>query len=94
MGADTAEYDGQFDEYWNVDRGVVRRIVSRCTDLSDDSTADWFGRRRSLSLGVIVFIIGNIIQITAMNSWVHMMMGRFVAGLGVVRHHTLPPVPD
>lgn len=33
--------------------------------------------------GVAVFIIGNIIQITAMNSWVHMMMGRFVAGLGV-----------
>jgi SP family sugar:H+ symporter-like MFS transporter len=48
------------------------------------STSDWFGRRKSLSFGVIMFIIGNIIQITAMNSWVHMMMGRFVAGLGVV----------
>jgi MFS transporter, SP family, sugar:H+ symporter len=34
-------------------------------------------------LGVAVFILGNIIQITAMNSWVHMMMGRFIAGLGV-----------
>lgn len=31
-----------------------------------------------------MFIIGNIIQITAQTSWVHMMMGRFVAGLGVV----------
>ena len=30
-----------------------------------------------------IFIVGNIIQITAMNSWVHLMMGRFVAGLGV-----------
>lgn len=30
-----------------------------------------------------MFIIGNIIQITAMYSWVHMMMGRFVAGLGI-----------
>lgn len=46
-------------------------------------TADWFGRRRSLSIGVAVFVIGNIIQITAMNSWVHLMMGRIVAGLGV-----------
>lgn len=46
-------------------------------------TADWWGRRRSMTFGVAVFIIGNIIQITAMNSWVHMMMGRFVAGLGV-----------
>jgi len=51
--------------------------------LSGAYTSDWFGRRKSLSFGVIMFIIGNIIQITAMNSWVHMMMGRFVAGLGV-----------
>lgn len=51
--------------------------------LSGAYTADWWGRRRSLCFGVAVFIVGNIIQITAMNSWVHMMMGRFVAGLGV-----------
>ncbi|KAF1974077.1 general substrate transporter [Bimuria novae-zelandiae CBS 107.79] len=51
--------------------------------LSRAYTADWWGRRRSLSFGVAIFIIGNVIQITAMNSWVHMMMGRFVAGLGV-----------
>lgn len=54
----------------------------RVTD-NPNSTADWWGRRRSLSFGVCIFIIGNIIQITAMNSWVHMMMGRFVAGLGI-----------
>lgn len=46
-------------------------------------TADWFGRRRSLSIGVLVFVIGNIIQITAMYSWVHLTVGRIVAGLGV-----------
>ncbi|CAO2649097.1 Nn.00g100460.m01.CDS01 [Neocucurbitaria sp. VM-36] len=46
-------------------------------------TADWWGRRRSLSFGVFIFVIGNIIQITAMNSWVHLMIGRIVAGLGV-----------
>lgn len=51
--------------------------------LSGAYTSDWWGRRRSLSFGVAVFIIGNIIQITAMNTWVHMMMGRFVAGIGV-----------
>ncbi|KAK0704871.1 general substrate transporter [Lasiosphaeris hirsuta] len=51
--------------------------------LSGAYTADWWGRRRSLSFGVLVFIIGSIIQITAMNSWVHLMMGRFVAGLGI-----------
>ncbi|KAH8726239.1 monosaccharide transporter-like protein [Phaeosphaeriaceae sp. PMI808] len=46
-------------------------------------SSDWWGRRRSLSLGVLIFVIGNIIQITAMNSWVHLMIGRIVAGLGV-----------
>ncbi|GAB1312656.1 hexose transporter hxt5 [Madurella fahalii] len=51
--------------------------------LTASYTADWWGRRKSLSFGVIVFVIGNVIQITAMNSWVHMMMGRFVAGLGI-----------
>lgn len=51
--------------------------------LSGAYTADWWGRRRSLSFGVLIFIIGNIIQITAMNSWVHLMVGRIVAGLGV-----------
>ncbi|CCF34994.1 hypothetical protein CH063_06868 [Colletotrichum higginsianum] len=51
--------------------------------LSGAYTADWWGRRRSLSFGVAIFIIGNIIQISAMNSWVHMMVGRFIAGLGV-----------
>ncbi|UZP40786.1 hypothetical protein NXS19_008602 [Fusarium pseudograminearum] len=51
--------------------------------LSGAYTADWWGRRKSMTFGVAIFIIGNIIQISAMESWVHMMMGRFVAGLGV-----------
>lgn len=51
--------------------------------LSGAYTAEWLGRRKSLSFGVFMFIIGNIIQITAMHSWVHLMMGRFVAGLGI-----------
>lgn len=51
--------------------------------LSGAYTADWWGRRLSLTFGVGLFIIGNIIQITAMESWVHITVGRFVAGLGV-----------
>lgn len=58
-------------------------IGTLCGALSGAYTADWWGRRKSMSFGVLFFVIGNIIQITAMNSWVHMMMGRFVAGLGV-----------
>ncbi|KAI5925266.1 high affinity glucose transporter ght1 [Camillea tinctor] len=51
--------------------------------LSGAYTADWWGRRKSMSFGVVIFIIGNTIQITSMRSWVHMTVGRFVAGLGV-----------
>jgi MFS family permease len=51
--------------------------------LSGAYTSDWWGRRKSLTFGVFLFIIGNVIQITSMNSWIHMMMGRFVAGIGV-----------
>lgn len=44
---------------------------------------DWWGRKKTLTFAVCWFIIGNIIQITAMNSWVHITIGRMVAGLGV-----------
>lgn len=46
-------------------------------------TSDWWGRRRNLAFGVVIFVLGNIVQITAMQSWIHMMMGRFLAGIGV-----------
>lgn len=51
--------------------------------LSGAYTADWWGRKKSMSFGVAIFILGNIVQITAMNSWIHMMMGRLIAGVGV-----------
>ncbi|KAJ2900775.1 high-affinity glucose transporter ght2 [Zalerion maritima] len=51
--------------------------------LSGAYTADWWGRRKSLSFGVVMFIVGNIVQITAMNHWLHMTFGRFIAGLGI-----------
>ncbi|KAI5463664.1 general substrate transporter [Mariannaea sp. PMI_226] len=64
---------------------VVSLISIGCLigSLSGAYTADWWGRRKSLTFGVLVFVIGNAIQIAASRSWVHMMMGRFVAGLGV-----------
>ncbi|KAK4245743.1 MFS sugar transporter-like protein [Corynascus novoguineensis] len=58
-------------------------IGTLCGALTASYTADWWGRRKSLTFGVCVFIIGCIIQLTAVSSWVHIMMGRFVAGLGI-----------
>ncbi|KAH7156018.1 general substrate transporter [Dactylonectria macrodidyma] len=51
--------------------------------LSSSYTSDWLGRRKSMTLAVVIFVIGNTIQITAMESWVHMTIGRIIAGLGV-----------
>ncbi|KAF4974953.1 hypothetical protein FZEAL_8216 [Fusarium zealandicum] len=82
-----AQTDSQGNPEWEpIIKSLVVSLMSIGSligALSGAYTADWWGRRRSLTFGVMVFIIGNVIQITAMNSWVHMMMGRFVAGLGV-----------
>ncbi|KJZ80124.1 hypothetical protein HIM_00838 [Hirsutella minnesotensis 3608] len=82
-----AQTDSQGNKYWQpITQSLLVSLMSiGCLlgALSGAYTADWWGRRKSMSFGVVVFIIGNIIQITARDSWVHMMMGRFVAGLGV-----------
>lgn len=44
---------------------------------------DWWGWRKSMLFGVVIFIIGNIIQIILMNIWIYMMMGCLVVGFGV-----------
>jgi SP family sugar:H+ symporter-like MFS transporter len=36
-----------------------------------------------LAIAVVVFLIGNTLQIAAMESWVHFTIGRIVAGFGV-----------
>ncbi|KAL7935448.1 general substrate transporter [Trichoderma chlorosporum] len=51
--------------------------------LSGAYISDWFGRRKSIAMGVFIFIMGDVIQVTATDSWVHLTMGRFVAGLGI-----------
>ncbi|KAJ4386073.1 hexose transporter hxt5 [Gnomoniopsis smithogilvyi] len=46
-------------------------------------TAEWWGRRKSMCFGVGMYIIGTVIQMTAMKTWVHYVAGRFVSGLGI-----------
>ncbi|KAK3952849.1 hypothetical protein QBC32DRAFT_132934 [Pseudoneurospora amorphoporcata] len=78
--------DDGIKDFKSIIQSLVVSLMSIGTligALTSSYTADWWGRRKSLTFGVAIFIIGNIIQITAMNSWVHIMMGRFVAGLGV-----------
>ncbi|PHH71408.1 hypothetical protein CDD82_6532 [Ophiocordyceps australis] len=46
-------------------------------------TSDWWGRRKNLVLGIGIFMFGGSIQITASRNWLHMLLGRFTAGLGL-----------
>ncbi|GFP57875.1 high-affinity fructose transporter ght6 [Trichoderma asperellum] len=46
-------------------------------------SSDWLGRRKSIALGVAFFLAGDVIQITATDNWLHVSLGRFIAGLGI-----------
>ena len=89
--------DAEASQQWNANyKGLLVSLMSIGSllgALSNSYTADWWGRRKSLSFGVLMFIVGNIIQITAMQSWIHMMMGRFVAGIGIGTSALRPPFP-
>ncbi|KAG5752021.1 hypothetical protein H9Q70_005308 [Fusarium xylarioides] len=82
-----AQTDDDGIKYWvPAIQGILVSLMSiGCLigALSGSYTADWYGRRWSLTIFVVVFLLGNVIQITAMYSWVHMMIGRLIAGLGV-----------
>ncbi|EGX95311.1 high affinity glucose transporter ght1 [Cordyceps militaris CM01] len=81
----TKQPDGSFEWKAIIQSLLVSLMSIGCLfgALSGAYTSDWWGRRRSMSFGVAVFIVGRILQITAMHSWIHMMMGRFIAGLGI-----------
>ncbi|GAB7344832.1 hypothetical protein MBLNU457_3285t2 [Dothideomycetes sp. NU457] len=54
--------------------------------------ADKFGRRASIVVWNIVFIIGVIIQIATITTWYQIVIGRWVAGLGVGGLSVLTPM--
>jgi MFS transporter, SP family, sugar:H+ symporter len=45
--------------------------------------SDRIGRRKSMLVGVVVFYVGNTIQITAMHAWYQLGIGRFICGLAI-----------
>lgn len=46
-------------------------------------TAGRWGRRKAAASGVAVYVLGTVIQITAMRTWWHFMLGRLIGGLGI-----------
>jgi MFS transporter, SP family, sugar:H+ symporter len=47
------------------------------------SIAEAIGRRRTMMVASLMYIIGVIIQVSSTHEWVQYMMGRLVGGLGV-----------
>jgi len=44
---------------------------------------DKIGRRRSISIGCLIFTVGLIVQIASQFSWVQIMIGRLIVGLSI-----------
>jgi len=54
--------------------------------------ADKIGRRLSITFWCCIFSVGNIVMISSEYHWYQMMMGRWVAGLGVGALSLLVPM--
>jgi sugar porter (SP) family MFS transporter len=73
-----------------IDSGVEGLVVSLFSvgaivmafPLISSYFVDVWGRKMSIVLGGVIFIVGNVLQATA-NSMVQMFIGRFVAGLSI-----------
>ncbi|KAI5452213.1 hypothetical protein NCC49_001148 [Naganishia albida] len=73
-------------EFSVVREGLVVALLSIGTligALIGRYASDFMGRRKAIVLFCLLFSIGVIIQVTATNSWVQIMMGRFISGWGV-----------
>ncbi|KIV80032.1 hypothetical protein PV11_07565 [Exophiala sideris] len=79
----------------NVRSGLIVAMLSIGTligALVAGPIADIFGRKPSVTLWCIIFCIGNIVMIASEHHWYQIMMGRWVAGLGVGALSLLVPM--
>ncbi|KIW24314.1 uncharacterized protein PV07_10041 [Cladophialophora immunda] len=86
--------DGTF-YFSNVRSGLIVAMLSIGTligALVAAPIADFIGRRLSVTFWCVVFCIGNIVMISSEHHWYQIMMGRWVAGLGVGALSLLVPM--
>lgn len=79
----------------NVRSGLIVALLSIGTlfgALIAAPIADWIGRKKSIIVWCGIFSVGIIVQISATDKWYQVMMGRFVAGLGVGALSLLVPM--
>ncbi|OAL36782.1 hypothetical protein AYO20_03837 [Fonsecaea nubica] len=79
----------------NVRSGLIVAMLSIGTligALVAAPIADFIGRRLSVTVWCAVFCVGNIVMISSDHHWYQIMMGRWVAGLGVGALSLLVPM--
>jgi SP family sugar:H+ symporter-like MFS transporter len=79
----------------NVRSGLIVALLSIGTligALVAAPIADRFGRKYSISAWSGIVCVGIIVQISSTDKWYQIMMGRFVAGLGVGALSLLVPM--
>jgi SP family sugar:H+ symporter-like MFS transporter len=79
----------------NVRSGLIVGLLSIGTlfgALTAAPIADKIGRKKSIIVWCGIFSVGIIVQMTATDKWYQIMMGRFVAGLGVGALSLLVPM--
>ncbi|KIX06485.1 uncharacterized protein Z518_04461 [Rhinocladiella mackenziei CBS 650.93] len=79
----------------NVRSGLIVAMLSIGTligALIAAPIADYIGRRLSVTFWCCVFCVGNIVMIASEHHWYQIMMGRWVAGLGVGALSLLVPM--
>jgi SP family sugar:H+ symporter-like MFS transporter len=91
------ERDAQTGKYAfsNTRSGLIVAMLSIGTligALIAAPVADKIGRRMSVSFWSVIFAVGLIVQISASQHWYQVMVGRWVAGLGVGALSLLVPM--
>lgn len=90
------EGDGPGPKHFGTVRaGLIVALLSVGTlvgALAGAPLADGLGRRPSISLASLVVAVGFVVQMAAERAWYQVMIGRFVAGLGVGALSLLVPM--
>jgi hypothetical protein len=69
-------------------------IGALVSSLGAGMLADKIGRKKSISLWALTYLVGSVIEITTTNAWYQIVIGRFTEGLGIGGLSILVPVGE